>query len=333
MKFRTEASFKPSEVKIHPKDKIMLLGSCFSDNIGKKLHKYKLNATYNPLGIVYNPYSLFKLMSYYGIDGTPVILDELWHHNGIISHRDFHSNNNSLSGEEYIIKIEEKLDHFCDALLTTDWLFITFGTSWVYRHLKTDQIVSNCHKLPSSHFRKEILSIVDIIKYMDDHIHRLVLINPDIQIVLTVSPVRHLKDGMIENNVSKSRLIESTYRLTQLHPQVQYFPSYEIINDDLRDYRFYGEDLVHPSDIAIEYIWEKFIDYFFDSDSKALLKKIEKITNARSHRIFQPSRDALLHFTKRNLAILSELKKKAPYLDLSEELAYFNMLKSKTKKN
>lgn len=332
MRFRTEIRIDPSELKIDHKDKIMMVGSCFSDNVGKKLQENKFAVNHNPLGIAYNPYSLCKLMSHYGIKGSPILREELWRLSGVVSHRDFHSSNNCMDEDQYLNSLEKKLDHFCDALLTADWLFITLGTAWVYRYLKSGKVVSNCHKLPASNFNKEILPLDTIVRLLKDTIQRLQLINPDISIVLTVSPVRHLKDGMVENNRSKARLIEASHLIIDTVDRVQYFPSYEIMNDDLRNYRFYGEDMVHPTDQAIDYIWKHFTEHYFDKETKMLLPKIQKIRDARNHRLFQSGSDSLIHFTKKNLLLLGELKKKAPYIDWSEELAYFNRLKSNMSK-
>jgi hypothetical protein len=326
MQFRTELKPIPSPGSIHFKDKILLCGSCFSDHIGKKLSDYKFKASYNPLGIAYNPYALSRLISHYGIDGASIQPEELWRSQGMICHRDFHSCNNQADPVLFIEHIEKKLDEFCDTLLTADWLFLTLGTSWIYTHQESGDVVSNCHKLSASAFQKSILEVDDIVNELNNTFHRLLLINPDIHIVLTVSPVRHLKDGMIENSRSKARLIEAAHSIEQASKRISYFPSYELLMDDLRDYRFYKEDMVHPSSQAIDYVWEYFKKHFFDKSTIALLPKIKKLVDARNHRILHPESDAITHFRKKNLALIAQLRKQAPFLDVSEELIYFTAL-------
>ena len=326
MQFRTELKPISSPGTIQFNDKILLCGSCFSDNIGKKLSDYKFKASFNPLGIAYNPYSLSRLISHYGIDGSSVKPEELWKSQGMISHRDFHSSNNKSDEVLFAHHLEKKLDEFCDTLLTSDWLFLTLGTSWIYTHIASGDIVSNCHKLPAGAFQKSMIEIDDIVNELNNTFHRLLLINPDIHIVLTVSPVRHLKDGIIENTRSKARLIEAVHRIEQSSERISYFPSYELMMDDLRDYRFYSEDMAHPSPQAIDYIWEYFKKHFMDKSSIALLPKIRKLVEAKNHRILHPESDAVTHFRKKNLALIAQLRKEAPFLDVSEELTYFTAL-------
>lgn len=327
MKFRTEIELPKSPTPILHKDRILMLGSCFTNNIGALLKNYKFNVRYNPLGISFNPVSIAKLISHYGIDGRSIHADDLWIQDGVYSHRDFHSENNAHSGSAYTTDLDRKLDAYCDYLLTCDWLFLTLGTAWIYRWLESDEAVANCHKKPSSKFSKELLDTATIVDHLDKALNRLVYINPKVKVVLTVSPVRHLKDGMVENNWSKSRLIDAIHMLRSEYEFIDYFPSYEIVMDDLRNYRFYDKDLLHPSSEAIDYIWSKFKDQYFMNETSALLPKIEQLVKAQNHRPMNPTSDSMVHFCKKNLALIAELRRKAPYLNVAEELNYFNALK------
>ncbi len=327
MKFRTEIDIHRSPVPIDHKDKILMMGSCFTDHIGSKLKKGKFNVSYNPLGIIYNPLSLAKLISHYGIDGKSVKTDELWSLDGIFSHRDFHSENNKPGADEYANSLDIKLDAYCDYLLTCDWLFLTLGTSWAYRFNDLNEIVANCHKKPAHYFEKELLDLVLMIDHLDTALNRLVQINPKVKVVFTVSPVRHLKDGVIENNWSKGRLLDVVHQLVNKYEFISYFPSYEIMMDDLRNYRYYERDLLHPSAEAIDYIWDHFQQRFFGNETLGLLPKISQLKKARNHRPMHPTSDTMIHFCKKNLALIADLRKIAPYLDVSEELNHFNGLK------
>jgi hypothetical protein len=325
MKFRTNIEMIPSEFKVCHENKIMMLGSCFTDNIGGKLLSLKFDALVNPFGVLYNPASIEKQMRNLICDKSPQEKD-LKQNGSKNFHLMFHS---SFSNSDKNMAIKEMQNAFSLAkkqLQNLDILFITWGTSRVYRFVESDEIVANCHKLPARNFNRETLSSQDISDSYSDLFAEILKIRPNLKIVLTVSPIRHLKDGFIENQRSKSRLILAAEKLTEKFKQVYYFPSYEILMDDLRDYRFYADDMVHPSDTAKKYIWNAFSECFFSKETLDLNNKINKLQQAFSHRLFSPESDETKMFAKANLMFIASLEKQYPYLSLKEEKDYFEKI-------
>ncbi len=324
MKLRTEIKLTNAYPTISYKDNILLVGSCFSDNIGKYLDERKLPSTHNPLGIVYNPISIFKHMSFYARNPEDIDSDDLWAHNGVYSHRDFHSSNNRLSAEQFLIDIRTQLIAWKEMISGCNLMFITLGTAWVYRDLKDKVIVGNCHKKPNKDFKKELLKIEDIVLSWGMVYDFLMNINPKMDIVFTVSPVKHIKNGLVDDSRSKSILIESCHQLTEKSQNTHYFPSYEILKDDLRDYRFYDEDLIHPSKVAIDYIWDQFKSAFLSPQTASLSDRIHSITRAKQHNPFNPEHSNHRDFCKNQLATIREITNSFPTLNFSEEVKYFN---------
>ena len=262
---------------INLKDPIYLSGSCFSDEIGELFVRSKFNTLSNPFGTIYNPHSIFNTLT------ANIRKEDVIENNGVFYHWSTHGEVSGLSKEEVVNKLMERLDKSQGHLAKSKWLIITFGTSWVYRYNKTNEVVANCHKIPNTSFDKELLPTDTIVEKFLQAKKALDQFNPEINIILTVSPVRHAKDGLAENNRSKAQLIEAAHQITAQFDRVSYFPSYEIVIDELRDYRFFKEDMVHPSSQAINYVWKRFADTYFDEETSQFMEDWNKVLSALNH--------------------------------------------------
>lgn len=305
-----------SEIDISFQDKLLFIGSCFSENISEKLIERKFAARSNPFGIVYNPMSIFNILDFV-IEQKNFTANDLFVYNEIWSCYDFHSDMSGFDAEIVLQNINRKTEETRLFLKETDVLFITFGTAWIYETLAENKIVANCHKVPSKQFKKRLLTISEIENRAKSTFAKLKDFNPKLKIVFTLSPVRHLKDGFVENNLSKSVLLLAIQQLTNTD-NTSYFPAYELVIDDLRDYRFYKDDLVHPNHLAIEYIFKQFQNVFFIEKTVILLVKIEKLLKALQHRIKYKETQDYLAFKKNIEKQVEELK--AYGIDFSEEL-------------
>jgi hypothetical protein len=264
-----------------------MIGSCFSQNIGIRLQNYKFNCIANPFGTIFHPLAIAKILSR-ASNLDYIDPSSLMHSQGIWVHPDFHSSLGHTDATQAHTQINQTLERVHDLLKSADFLFITLGTMIGYQMIDTNEIVANCHKLPASQFTKTESTLEECFSILDPLFVQLWDNNPDLNIVLTVSPVRHIKDGIIKNSRSKAKLIMLCDQLVNSHPKVSYFPAYEWMVDDLRDYRFYEKDLIHPNEQAIDYIWEKFGAVYFEPKTTDLLQKIEKINRAKQHKPFNP---------------------------------------------
>jgi len=321
--FRTEFSTRLHKTRIGLESKILTLGSCFSDSIGNTLKGNKINTLVNPFGTAYNPVSIQKLMQMAirnekPSDDTYLLRDE------IHSNYDFHSSFSDLTKGKLEKRMVGQINTVHTYLHTCDFLFITWGTAWVYERKDNRQIVSNCHKQPSVLFSKRLLTHKEIINSFIALHHDLKQFNPGIKIILTLSPVRHLKDTMELNNVSKSVLRLACHSITQRVEETDYFPAYEIMMDDLRDYRFYAADRIHPSVEAEEYIWEKLTDRYFDSDTKSIIQQWELVKKLLAHKPFHAQSASHQKFLNETLLKLKALSTKINVEDeillLSQEI-------------
>ena len=320
MEFRLEFSPKIFEQKINHSHRLFLIGSCFTEQIGNKLSNCKFQIIDNPNGILFNPISISESIQNY-IDNKQYTPDDLFLNNEIWGSWDHHTRFSSVSQDECLSKINQSQSHAHQFLKTTDWILITLGSSFVYE-LKDGNVVANCHKVPTDKFNKKLLNSGEIKSCLKSTIESLRIFNPGIKIIFTISPVRHLRDGFIENNRSKSNLINAVHDITNDYSNAFYFPAYELIIDDLRDYRFFAEDMVHPNYQATNYVWEKFIYTCIDDSSKELMKEIGMITSARNHKPFNPTSEQHQQFLKNNLQRSISLQELYPYLNLKEEIAY-----------
>jgi GSCFA family len=332
MDFMLDISIPSPEKKINYKDPVMLIGSCFTEHIGESLEELKFDVLQNPNGILFDPFSVSRsLVSYIRkqqyTQADLFFLNEVWqswHHHSIFS---------NINKNECIDKINDSQDCAHSFLKKAKWLIITLGSSFSYR-LTSDapsaargiigNEVANCHRAPAQWFNKHLMTIDEINAALDNCIHQLFQFNPEIRIIFTVSPVRHIRDGVIENNRSKSRLIEIVHHLTNKFERIYYFPAYELVIDVLRDYRFFDVDMVHPNYQATEFVLEKFEQHFIDEESLSIIGEIKKIVIARKHRAFQPDTDAHRRFLQNHFEKTRQLMAKYPFLQLEEELNYFS---------
>ncbi len=287
MQFRTELAVKPSAIKMDYTSKIMMIGSCFAENIGEKLTYYHFPSMINPMGILFQPTALEKwivrvvqLKNYQETDFFKT-------HENIWQCYDLHSKNGHENLEEALNLANQKLQKAHGFLLNATHICITFGTAWVYELKESKLLVANCHKMPASLFEKKLLGVEEIQTSISKMIQLIHQINPKASIVFTISPVRHLKDGFVENQLSKSHLFVAINHLLQVTPlgvEGAYFPSYEIMMDDLRDYRFYGADMIHPNQVAIDYIWEKFCEVYFSETTSNQMEIVGQWHKLKNHR-------------------------------------------------
>ncbi|OSY86911.1 GSCFA domain-containing protein [Tenacibaculum holothuriorum] len=299
MKFQTEIPIqKQSKNLIDYQSKILLLGSCFSENIGNKLSYFKFQSNQNPFGILFHPKAIERLI-------TKVINQETYTEKDIFFHNerwhcfDAHSSLSSSDKDELLNSLNSVIQQTYKSLKNVSHIIITLGTSWIYREIASDTIVANCHKIPQKNFLKELLSVQEITETLDAINTLIRAINPKASIIYTVSPVRHIKDGFIENKQSKSHILASIHSVVEPRKNIHYFPSYEIMMDELRDYRFYNEDMIHPNSTAINYIWEKFIQTWFSEESFQTMKEVDTIQKGLTHRPFNPNSEAHQTFLKK----------------------------------
>jgi hypothetical protein len=304
---------------------LFLAGSCFTEQIGTKLANHKFQIIDNPHGILFNPISISNAISSY-IQNKRYTESELFFHNELWGSWDHHTKFSSIHQSECLNKINASQEAAHKALKNGDWLILTLGSSFAYQ-IENERVVANCHKVPTDKFVKKLFSTSEIYSELDKMIVNLKIFNPKLKIVFTISPVRHLRDGFVENNRSKANLITAVHQLIEYHSSVFYFPSYELIIDDLRDYRFFAEDMVHPNYAATNYVWEKFLATCIDEDSKQFIKEISIIRNARNHKSFNPESVQHQKFLSTNLEKVFKLKDTHPYIDFTDEISFFSQNK------
>jgi hypothetical protein len=334
MDFMVNIDLKRLSRAINYRDKILLTGSCFTEHIGNALADTKFSVLQNPNGILFDPASVCKsLLSYvqnkqYG-ETDLFQLNEVWHS------WQHHSRFSNSSVKEAVRIINESQQRAHQFLKEATWLIITLGSSFSYRltdlagsskvsSLEGFGEVANCHRAPALWFTKHLLEIDEINSMLENCCHQLLQFNPGLHIIFTVSPVRHLRDGVVENNRSKARLLEAVHHATGKFDNVYYFPAYELVIDVLRDYRFYDIDLAHPNYMATEFVLEKFSETCIDEFSQQLMQNIKKIVIARKHKAFQPQTNAHREFLISYFEKVKILQEEYPFLDLQEELTYFS---------
>ncbi len=316
MKLQTKVPLQPEQYQIDYQSKTLLLGSCFVENIGKKLEYYKFQNLHNPSGILFNPIVIEQLIKY-SIEGKQYSEDDVFFNNERWHSYDAHSDLSSTSREELIQNLNESLKATNQKIEECSHVIITLGTAWVYRLIETNSVVANCHKVPQKEFNKELLSIdiiVDSLKKMVSNIRK---VNADAAIIFTVSPVRHLKDGFIENQQSKAHLISSIHEVLSLQGEsrnLYYFPSYEIMMDELRDYRFYREDMIHPNTTAINYIWDKFKTVWISPKIHPTMSEVETLQKGLLHKPFNQESKEYKAFQKDLERKKSHLEQQFPFM-------------------
>jgi hypothetical protein len=289
MQFRTQIFIPKNTNPIDYNSKIVSLGSCFAENMGDKFQFFKFQSTINPFGIIFNPVSIEKIMDRV-VNEVLFTEDDVFFHNERWHCFEVHSDLSCSNADELLVNLNEILAKTKKQLKEATHIIITYGTSWVYRNIEKDTIVANCHKVPQKLFDKELLTVASIRESTENTIRLIQLINSKCNFIFTVSPVRHLKDGFVENQRSKSHLITAIHNLLSENSNLlsEYFLSYEIMMDELRDYRFYAEDMLHPSQIAIDYIWERFKESAISEIAYPTMDAVESIQKGLQHRPFNP---------------------------------------------
>jgi len=325
MELRTVVNIKPSPDKITYTHGSAFIGSCFASSIGEKMEQGKLPVLINPAGAVYNPVSVCNTLDIINT-GKQFTIGDLFNYNGtyvsFYHYTDYSSEDPSL----ILDKINSRSKDASEFMNNCRFLFITLGTARVFRLKSTGEIVSNCHKLPASFFETQLLTIDQIVELWKKQLDRLHTLFPALKVVFTVSPVRHWKDGAHGNQVSKSVLFLAIEELLNHSSSPGYFPAYELVMDDLRDYRFYKDDMLHPSDLAVDYIWEAFTGAYFENKTLNIYNEVLKITKAVMHRMKNDSGSRIKEFAVNMLNKISEIEKSYPAIVLESERTYFQSL-------
>ena len=312
MELLTKVNIKPSEKKIGYQDRILLLGSCFADNIGRKFEERYFQTTVNPMGTLYNPASIADTMML-ACNASSVAPSQIVEWNGMWHSMMHHGSFSHVNKTELISRCEKSIDVLSNSLKTANVIIVTFGTAWVYEY--KGKVVANCHKIPVKEFVRRRLTVEEIV-----HMWQLIMEQvPNKHWIFTVSPIRHIKDGLHENQISKALLLQAVdglrSRLSSHVPSIDYFPSYEIMLDELRDYRFYAEDMVHPSEVAVNYIWQRFVETYMHSDVCNEMRVLHQLWRDRNHRFLHPDSQEAQAFVSHLQDKIRQLRKKYPWLE------------------
>jgi lysophospholipase L1-like esterase len=313
MQFRTQVPIPTFNHPIDYSSRIVSLGSCFAVNIAEKFDYFKFQNTVNPFGILFHPLALEKFIGF-AVNKTLFTDSDIFFHNERWHCFDAHSEISNSDKRTFLEELNSKIAASKISISDASHCIITLGTAWVYRNLESDAIVANCHKVPQKQFKKELLAIADITRSIRNIIQLLQQGNPQLQIIFTVSPVRHIKDGFVQNQQSKSHLIAALHEVLNDAENAVYFPSYEIMMDELRDYRFYSEDMLHPSKTAIDFIWERFTSAFLTDNARNLTTEVDSIQRALSHRPFDAESTAYKRFLETVSTRINTLQKQFPHI-------------------
>ncbi len=320
MEFRTTVKTGENRGWLHHSDSVVLLGSCFSDNMGGKLHGALIKAMVNPMGTLYNPMSIARGVQRLIAD-EPVAGQDLFMQGGVWNSYDFHSRHSMPDKQATIDHMSQRIHQGHEALRQAQLLTVTLGSAIIYRLKTTGDIVANCHKVPQHEFERKMATTEEMAQVLDEMLTALHAFNPDLRIILTVSPIRHIADGLDINSLSKASLRVAIHKAMTRHlDYCDYFPAYEIMIDDLRDYRFYTNDMVHPSDVAVEYIWQAFQATYLDDRSALAVARCERIHKRLQHRPMSTNREVVERFNHDTASVVRNLIKEYPYLAEHPEL-------------
>lgn len=318
----TSFNATPSPPQLSYQDSLLSIGSCFAQNLGQQLQHHLYDVLINPFGVLYNPSSISQSLQH--LLGTSYFqAEDLLAHQDMWHSLQHHSSFSAPDKYSMLEGINNSLKQARQQLQQTHCLFLTFGTAWVYTWKASGQVVSNCHHFPAAYFERKRLSVQEIVEELTGTLTLLQEQLKGVQVLLTISPVRHLKDGLVENQVSKATLVLAVQELVQQLNYCHYFPAYELLLDDLRDYRYYGKDLVHPNEWAIEYIWQVFEQSHLEFKEQGLRKKVAKLQQAAQHRARQPQSAAHQQFLQQQLAALEKLAPQLPQKGYSQLKAQF----------
>ena len=322
MQFTTKIPIQKSNFPIDYSSKIVLLGSCFAENMGEKFEYFKFQTVVNPFGIIFNPVSLEKLIRR-SLEKRKFTENDIFFHNELWHCYDVHSELSNSDKSFFLNSLNDLINTTHQQLNDSTHTIITLGTSWAYRNIASNEIVANCHKVPQKEFTKELLSIQQIEESLESIISLVQSVNPNCKFIFTVSPVRHIKDGFVENTLSKAHLIAAIHLVlnkefsTSLELTTQnyiYFPAYEIMMDELRDYRFYSEDLLHPNQTAIDYIWIQFFENYISESEFGLMNDICSIQKGLKHRPFNPNTESHQKFLNQLDLKIKTIQNQHPFI-------------------
>ena len=314
MQFTTKIPVQKSDFPIDYDSKVMLFGSCFAENMGKKFDYFKFQATTNPFGIIFNTVSLEKLIRR-AVENRTFTENDIFFHNDLWHCYEVHSELSNSDKDSFLESLNDIIRSTNKQLNDSTHIIITLGTSWVYRNIESNEIVANCHKIPQKQFTKELLSIHQTEESLQSIISVIHSANPNCNFILTVSPVRHIKDGFTENTLSKAHLVAAIHKtITNHKSHITYFPSYEIMMDELRDYRFYAEDMLHPNQTAIDYIWIQFFENYVSESVFGLMNEICSIQKGLQHRPFNPNTENHQKFLNQLDLKIKVIKNQYPFI-------------------
>lgn len=315
MDFRTTIKTRDEVPFMRHSDKMMLMGSCFSDNIGAKLKDAMVDVNVNPFGTIFNPLSIASGLDKI-IDNATIAGSELFMSSGVWNSYDFHSRFSMANKDAALQRMNQSIADAHEHLKACDVLILTLGTAVVYRRRDTGEVVTNCHKVPQQQFTRRLATVDEITQALTQSLHRVHEFNPELKVIFTVSPIRHIADGLEMNSLSKAVLRVAVNNVTRTFKEFAgYFPAYEILIDDLRDYRFYTADMVHPSEVAIEYIWQTFQATYFDDRSTQAIARCERVSKRLKHRPMSNNPDVVARFNADTQAVIANLKKEYPYIN------------------
>jgi hypothetical protein len=313
MQFTTKIPIDNFSNLIDYNSKIIAFGSCFAENISDKLSYYKFTVFSNPFGIIFNPISIEKLL-YRIIHNVEFTEKDIFFHNDLWHCFEVHSQLSDTNNTNFLRTLNALLKQSFIEIQNATHVQITLGTAWVYRNLNNNEVVANCHKIAKNNFDKELISVELIQKSIENSIQLIQLINPNCNFLFTISPVRHSKDGFVQNTASKARLVDAIYQICQINPEtISYFPSFEIMMDELRDYRFYTDDMLHPSQVAIDYIWERFVETSISESVLKTMKEVENIQKSLQHKPFNPDTESHQKFVEQLRLKIAKVQKNYPW--------------------
>lgn len=311
--FRTSIDIKPYSFRLDYQSNILTLGSCFSENMGLKMKNVFFKTEINPFGVLYNPISILNSIQLL-LQNKKFTASDIFEYKSLWHSFAHSSSFSDVSSELCLSKMNERISFASEFIKSTDVLLITFGTAWVFTDKERGRVVSNCHKLPSGKFNRRRLTVDEITMAYSDLLTKLKALYPNLNVVFSVSPIRHWKDGAHENTISKSTLLLAVNALQNQFGNVHYFPAYELLIDELRDYRFYASDMLHPSDVAVEYIWSKFSESVFSEETLQLMKKLEQLAADSAHRPLHPLSPEYALFRENAGKRKNEIIQKYPFL-------------------
>lgn len=324
-RFQLQVKLPPKREIISHDTSLLMMGSCFSVEIGKKLMEGKIATLINPFGNVFNPYSIARNLEEL-IENKQYTEKDLFEHGGLWHSWSHHGSYSNSSKEVALFEIRESIEAGALFLRMSNVLIITLGSAWAYKLKSSGNIVANCHKVPNKEFLKVMLELDELKPLYEHLLNRIHALNPKLEIILTLSPVRHWKDGATENQRSKATLMLLIDRLQKQFDFVDYFPAYEIMMDELRDYRFYKEDMIHPSQQAVDFIWRRFAATYMSETTQNILQDAGKVKIAQEHQFLYNNPEAIEQFTAQMLTQIEDLQKIHPGLDWELEKEYFKML-------